>query len=291
MAVLTGRLGHISKGALGGTGETAINCVRDWNISLSAELLEMICSASDGAAISLDGNRDWTGGWGGYGAIPAAWPGDTFEFEGAITGSAGSAVGASGDCIVDSVAITWNQESGAPISHTVNFGGSGELTLGTVTVPADAAVPEPAPSKGCLLKVANDPFSSFASIGTVRTMTLTLTAANKVIHTAAGAGWPERKEGNLTGAVAVTAYADDADGWASLPQPNAVQALQMFSDDTLYYLIRWIRWGDLGDMGANIEGSDMVGGSFSGQFTGFAEVSSTWTKGAITKPVGGDVWS
>lgn len=290
MAVLTGKLGHISKGSLGGGSETAINCIRNWNIGLNASLSEIMCSATDGSAIVLEGNLDWTGSWGGYGYLPPVWPGETFEIEGAITGSAGSAVGASGDCIVESVAINWDQEGGVPISHVVNFAAKGELTLGTVTVPADTAVPAPIPSKGCLLKVANDPFSSFNAVSEVRTMSLTLNSANPVLHTAEGDGWPNRAAGNMTGVIAASMYADDSDGWESFPQPNTVQSLQMYVTDSLYYLVRWVRWGDLGDMGADIEGSAMVGASMSGLFNGFTEVSSSWTKGVITKPAGGDVW-
>ncbi len=290
MAVIGGIGGHISKGTLGGGGEAAIPCVRTWGINSTADLKEAVCSASKGAKIRVGGNKDWNGNWTGYGAIPDVWPGDTFEFEGAIVGAAGAAVGASGDAMAQSILINIDIENGEIINHVVNFNSHGALTLGTITVPADTSVPDPATGSGMKVEIATDPFSSFSEISEVRTVALTFNKENQPYRSSGTAGQTKQVEGNLDALLALTCYADSADGWASFPQPNTVYAVRVYTTATLFWLIKFMRASELGGMDVDIEGNSIVGCSINLGLNAFTDVSATPTEGIIVDPDSATRW-
>jgi hypothetical protein len=260
MAVTGGIGGHVSKGDMeGGGNKAAIPCVRTWGINSTADLKEAVCSASKGAKIRVAGNNDWNGNYTGYGAIPDVWPGDTIEFEGAIAGSEESGVGAYGDVMIGSIVINIDIENGEIINHVVNFASHGELTLGTVTVPADESVPDPATGSGMKVEVATDPFSSFNQINEVRTVALTFNKENQAYVSSGTAGQTKQVEGNLDAQLALTCYAKSSDGWATFPQPNTVYAVRVYTTDTLFWLIKFMRASELGGMDVDIEGNSIVG--------------------------------
>lgn len=297
MGVLTGIGGHIAKGTHpGGGNEVLIPCVRTWGITHSAALNEAVCSATRGGRMRIDGNKDWTGQFTGYGALPIIMPGDAFWFAGAITGSGASAIGAAGPVRCESVTISWDIEGGRPIEHTVTFGADGELTLGTITVPPDTSVPEGLSARGKKMELAPHPFTNFTAVDEVRTMTLTLTRANVAYVASATSGWTGRKMGNFDCTIEATLYAKDTDGWASFPQPNSIYAVRLYTK-TLeiegvdeYWLVKWAKFGDLGAMDVDIEGGAMVGGSMSAGFTGVTPVSGVPTVGEVLKPGGAPLW-
>jgi len=294
VATLTGSGGHIAKGPVDGPANAAFNCVRTWGVTLAADLGEVICSATKQGRIRVPGNADWSGSFTAYGRMPPVMPRETFWFAGALEDGT-PAAGVSGNCIVDSVVISWDQEAGTPIGYTVNFGGIGELMQGgAIVVPDDAAVPDPLSSKGCLLKIGTMvAVPVYTEVAEVRTMSLTLSADNQQIFTAGGSGWPGRAAGNIEVAVEATVYANDADGWASFPQPNGVNAVQMFIDGSDFWLLKWLRWGDLGGMDVDIEGSAMVGGALSGAFRGFENDGSDGDNrvvGTVTDPDDAEWW-
>lgn len=290
MAVIGGFGGHISKGAVGGGGEAAIPCVRTWGISMTAGLQEAVCSATAGAKLRVEGNTDWTGQYTGYGALPDILPGDEAEFEGAITGDGASAVGLKGDMICDSITVTVDIEAGAIIGHTVNFGANGLLSMGTVTVPADTSVPNPATGRGLKVEVATDPFSSFSEVYETRTATLTISKANLPYVSSGTGSQTRRKEGNLDANLALTCYAKDTDGWASFPQVNVTYAVRMYTSATEFWLIKWLTGAELGNMEVDRETGALVGCSIGMALDAYTTVSATPTQGVITKPGGGDLW-
>jgi hypothetical protein len=290
MGVVTGFGGHIAKGTVGGGGEAAIACVRSWGIRHNSINSEVRCSASKGATIILPGNKDWGGQYGGYGAIPAVLPGQKFWFAGAIAGDGAAAYGAKGDVMVDSVQISWDIAGGLPISYVVNFGGAGALTLGTVTVPADAAVPSPLTSTGCKLETCDLDGNNPVEVAEVRTMSLTLTRANQSAHTSTSAGWPVKAKGPLTGSIQATVFAKDTDGWLSLPQPDTIRVVKMWVDNAKYWLLKFVRFNDLSNLDVDIEGAGMVGGSLGGAYSAYAPIAGVWTIGQIADPTPTTVW-
>lgn len=290
MAVIGGFGGHISKGSVGGGGETAIPCVRNWGIGMTAALKEAVCSATGGAKLRVAGNTDWSGQYAGYGALPDMLPGDLVEFEGAITGDGATAVGLKGDVICDSITVVIDIEAGEIIGHTVNFGANGLLSMGTVTVPADTSIPDPATAAGLKVETAVDPFSSFTEIHEVRTATLTISKANPSYVSSGTGSQTRRYAGNLDANLALTCYAKGTDGWATFPQVNVTYAVRVYTSATEFWLVRWLTGRELGGMEVDIESGALVGCSVGMDLDAFTTVSATPTKGQIVKPGGGDLW-
>ena len=287
MSVISGIGGHVSK-----DGTTKIPCVRTWGVTYNAGINEAVCSATQGARLRVEGNTDWTGNYTGYGALPDVLPGDTFEFNGAITGSGASAVGVEGDAICDSIQIDWDIEGGGIINHTVQFGADGALTFGTIDCPADDSIPDPPKAAGMKVEIAADPFTTFAEIAEVRTAQLTISKSN-LPYTSSGTGSQTRRmEGNLDASLSLSVYAADSDGWASLPKPNDIYAVRLYTSisPAEYWLLKWMMFSELGGMDVDMEGGALVGGTLAAALNAFTDVSGTPTVGAITKPGGGNLW-
>lgn len=291
MAEISGFGGHISKGAVGGGSEAAIGCVREWSINETAEQSSVVCSSSQGAVTRVAGNKDWTGQYSGYGPLPSVLPGDEFEFEGAITGSGGSAVGVKGDAICNQIQVAINIETGEAIAHTVQFGALGALTRGTVTVPADTGLPNPYSAAGLGVLIAADPFSSFAAIHSVKTATLTISRANQSYASSNTSGHMSRKIGNLDVQLALACYAKDTDGFASFPIPNSIYAVQMQTNlsPAEHWLLKWMMFQEFAGS-VNIEDASIVECTLSSNLTAHTKVSGVNTVGVITKPGGGNIW-
>jgi len=277
MPVITGKAGHIAKDS------TAISCCRQWGINHTSELQTFGCSATKGARGRIGGTEDWSGQYQAYGAIPAVLPGDEVTFNGAISGEGASAVGVSGDVMIESVEIVWNVETGAPIAHTVQFGGNGPLTYGTVNVPADATIPDPLTSKGCKVEiwsVAETPEKE-AEFAELRTITLRLSKDNQAFATTTTAGWKNRAEGGLDIECNFTVLTDD---FADFPDVNAIKELRLYIDATHYWQLKWMIFGEHSGLDVDIEGGALVGGTINAAFVPYTRVGTTPTQGVVKDP-------
>ncbi len=290
MAVIAGIDGHISK-----ESTTKISCVRTWGITTAASLQEAVCSAAAGAKFRVDGIIDWSGQYSAYGAVPDIWPGESFQFDGAIVGADAAAVGVTGDAICDSVVINIDIEARAILNHQVNFSAEGsdlDFANGSVDVPADDGIPAPVTASACKVEIAPGlAFTSFAEIAEVRTATITISKENLAYASSSTGGVTFRKEGNLDARLDITAYAALADGWDSWPKPNVIYAIKVYVNATEFYLFKYLVTQDMGGLDVDIEGGGLVGGSLGFDFTGYAEETGpTWTQGVITKPDLSDLW-
>lgn len=275
MSVIGGYNGNIWHGS------TELGCVGRWSLQHTSQLGEYVCSASRGAKLRVSGNKDWTGSYEALGYQPAIMPGDAFTFEGSIDGED---VGASGTAIVDSVSITADRESAAPIIHVVNFSANSELAL-SCSGASVALVPIPYPSSDTKIEVAEGPtYASFADVPDVRSWTLTISRANPAYVSSGLPGQTQRVIGPLDCMLSFGFYADDADGWSGHPQPNDLLAVKCFVTSTLFYLIKWLQVSGMTGMDVDISTGAPVGGNIDMAFNGIALVSSTPTVGTITLP-------
>lgn len=277
MPVITGKSGHIAKDS------TVISCVRQWGINHTSELQTFGCSATKGARGRIGGTEDWSGQYQAYGAIPAVLPGDVVEFNGAISGEGATAVGVSGDVMIDSIEITWNVETGAPIAHTVQFSGNGALTKGTVNVPADTGIPDPLTAKGCKVEIWTVEAvpvkeSEFAEL---RTITLRLSKENQAFATTTTAGWKMRAEGPLDIECSFTVLTDD---FADFPAVNSIKELRLYIDATHYWQLKWMIFGEQSGLDVDIEGGALVGGTVNAAFVPYTPVAGTPTQGVVKDP-------
>lgn len=285
MATLTGIGGHIDQGG------AVIGCLRTWTLNLSAALARAICSAASGGTIRVPGNIDWSGNYTAYGPIPAIIPKAAFTFNGAIVGSEAASVGVTGAAICDDFTLNIDIEGGGIVGHTVTFSANGALTMGTVATDDDDSDPDPLPANVCKLEFAEDAtLADFNAIPDIRTMAFNMSADNKAYNSSSTAGQMKRNAGNTDCNVVATLFGQAADGWDSLPAVNSIVAVRVYTTASLFWLINFMRVASIDDMGADIEGAAMVGGSITFEFCSWALVSASLTEGVITKPGGGNIW-
>jgi hypothetical protein len=244
----------------------SVPCVRNWSINSTADLQAGVCSASQGGTFRVAGNKDWTGSYDAYGHTPAAMPGEAFSFTGSIDGS----LGASGTAIVDQVVITIDIEAGAIISHVVNFSANGALTFGAA-VATDATAASPISAIGCLVKVSD------VTETDVRTVTVTITAANTAYVSSDTAGQVQRKAGNIDANVSFTIYNDNM---INPPQPNTTATLKVYVTATTFWEFDWVMFGDLTGITVDREGAAILGATVNAFMCGY----SGGAAGYIKKP-------
>lgn len=274
-------------GAISGVGGAVdgVACVRKWSISSTADLKAFACSATDGATSRVPGNTDWSGSYDAYGPLPAHFPGESFTF----TGDMGNGKGATGDAMVDQTEINWDIEGAEVISHTVAFSSNGALTLG-VSVAADATIAAPYASVGTMVSIFA-PGATYVpgtdDIDDVKNMTLTMTAANPTYADSATGGVVKRGVGNidLSGS-----YEINVDDPTAIIVPNAIHAIRFWVDATEYWEILCGIFGDASNFEVDREGPSIVSCQQNFSLQAYYDVATVWTKGAITKPGGGNVW-
>jgi len=278
MSVISGK-----NGVVNGSAE-----VRDWSITSEADLQAYVSSATKGGTSRTAGNEDWNGTYNAYGHTPVRMPGEFFAFLGSIDKLVGVDSGASG-AIVDQVEIRIDIEAGAIIDHSVNFSANAVLTFGAA-VASDATVPAPPSSKGTKIQTAAAIGSPvFTNILDYRTCTITITSDNNVYVSSESAGQVKRTAGNIDFSVSYSVYADDFSN-ANVPPVNTVANLRVFVNATQFWDLKWVRYGDASDMGANIESADNVAATLNVMMEGYTDVASTPTEGFIKKPDGSTFW-
>lgn len=277
MSVISGNSGAVEHAG------TDVAAVGKWSISSTADLQKYVASNTKSGTVTLDGNTDWSGSYEAKGHTPFKMPGEAFTFEGSIDGSKG----ASGTAIVDQVEITIDIEAGAIIAHTVTFSANGALTLGAQTA-ADATVPDAPTSIGTKVETALAIATPvFTAITDVRTVTITIRSDNNQFVTSDTSGEVRRNPGNIDADISISVYTND---FASLPAVNDIRAIKVFVDATTFWLFEWVKFGEISDMGADIEGAGNVEATLNCTMHGFTDVAGTPTEGKIVDPAVATFW-
>jgi hypothetical protein len=177
-------------------------------------------------------------------------PGGAFVFSGftsgiteILDGSQGTIY--TGPAIVDSVAVTWNWETGGIIEQVVSFSANGALTEDSGAVP-DATDPD-VPSTldiQCVLfgegsgsgATSGDDAAS-GSVDNLTTAVLTLTSDNQSYVNCSTGGWTYRKPGPIDWTLALTLQ-DDRLGGGQLAL-NEIEEFKLYTDDTDYWRLQW----------------------------------------------------
>ena len=257
-----------------------------WSIDKSVSANPMVASNTKGAAIQIPGNIDWSGRYSAFGSEPEIKPRELFQFRGVIEPDADDGVysGATGT-ICNGVTITWDQSTGAPIRHEVEFGGNGELTEGTVAAAVeDTSAPEAETSSACIVTIAtNLAAPSYAELEHVTGVRLTL-SGNTVgpQHTSTSGIHPTRARGNLTGEVAIDLKLDELGPIAELL--NAYTFVRLYTSETLYWDIQSIMFQNVSGFNVDRENPDYLGVTLTGAFSAFADIDGTMTEGTIIAP-------
>jgi len=279
MAVLTG-IGGVVEGK---------SAVTKWQVTHSADVQSLVASNTQGMAVTLAGNEDWSGSYEAYGATPAALPGESMSFAGSIDGT----TGVQGTAIVDSVVITFDIEGGLPIKHVVNFSANGALTIGADVVAADTTLAAMLSSIGTTVELGTsaDPPISYAAMSDVRTVTITITSDNKSYISSSTSGSTNRLAGNLSAEISVSVYEDD---FSDLPVLNAYHGLKVVLPDatSTFWEFIWVQVMETSDLVVDRETADMIGATVKFNFSGYQEVvAGTMADGKIDKPGASNFWS
>lgn len=143
MTLHTGRWGMVN-------GATKI---RNWSIQDGYADNTLVHSGTEYGTDRENGPYDWSGSFSAYGHSPIVMPGEYLSFIGYrapdATDDADNGDRYSGQVYIDSVAITINFQTNEVISHVVNFGGNGDLTIAQgVEIAGGAASANPTPCAG-----------------------------------------------------------------------------------------------------------------------------------------------
>lgn len=273
MSVLSG-----TKGIVNGT-----DTIRKWSINAIADMQAYIASNTKQGTVRVAGNKDWTGTYDAYGHTPVRMPGDTFAFVGSID----ELEGVAGQAIVDEVKIEWDIEAGAIIQHTTSFSADADLVFGPA-VATDVTVPVVFSSIGTKIEMAEAIVTPvFTEIIDVRTITLTLTRSNQSYVSSATAGSTRRVKGNLDYTVDYSLYEADP---TKLIAVNSVKHLKLFVTASLFWELKWVRFGEVSNLEVDIEGATLVGPTQTAGMEGFTDVAGTATEGLIHSPGATLVW-
>lgn len=252
--------------------------VGQWRAQHSADIQEVINSATKGAAMVLDGNKDWSGSFEQDLGQPSLMPGETSE---PIKLSIDGSIGLAGNIITDQIQLEVDIEGGAPIKCTTNFSGNGALTIGAA-VAADATSPDPPSSVERALHLAAVAAApSYAALTDVRKVTLTLQTDNQAYVSSSTAGANKRVKGNLKGTISIAVYASDL---STLPAPNTAKGVKIYVTATEFWLVEWVKFGDLTDILINRRTNEPVGATLNGQFSAYHTDGSAIKEGQIVLP-------
>ena len=238
------------------------------------------CSATGGAVVRADANKDWRGVAVGFGHTPAKMPGELFTFTGVDRDGMGHKSTANG-AIVDSVRIFCKSQQSKFFFYQIAFSANGALNAGSYSV-SDAASPNPVPSIQKNISIAD-----VAQTGILE-WDLELVAKNaKPVWPAELLGWPNRAKGNIDATLTWVQGFND---------PSVLQTLGAFANyklyvtETLFWELQWAKMRKL-PIDYPIADSD-------GQTDWIAAKEcqahySGWlggVQGYIKKPAGTNVW-
>jgi hypothetical protein len=183
-----------------------IGNVVTWNVKETNSEDKIVNSATKAGTDRVLGTKDCTGSYEAHGGAPAVFPGETFNFIGYTSPTSGVA-GTAGtrytvDAIVTQVVIQWDFSKNTAVKHTVQFGGTGALSIGEGAAIVDATSVKKVLSNVCaFVSGANVPF-----ITTRTAATLTITNSASAFANAGTGGSMTRERGTLDWTLAIPAH-------------------------------------------------------------------------------------
>ena len=253
-----------------------VGSLRNWKAQRSITIPAPRGSSTAGMPACLVGNKDWSGSAEFYGYIPTNLPGASFTFQGnPDTGNTGIWTGTA---IVSSLTVVIDIEAAQPISGTIQFEGNGELTASTATI-SDATTPAIYPSKGMKGTLAG------SDIVNVRRMEFTLTCKNETYVTGGDSGTSgivKRVPGNFDASGSFTVY----DGAPSTALAyGTIDVLRYYVTASYYWAFSYVVL-ESNNPEADREGGTIPGLTYPWRYTGWKDITGTWTQGSISNVAG-----
>lgn len=289
MSELSGQYGLLSL-----DGTTAVSTIRNWKINPKADNPKGVASNSGNAQVVIEGVTDFSGSWDFYGksVLGFAVPGTAYT---GYFQTQTKEISAS--LMVDSVTMKCDIEGGNILGGTVNFSGNGALTWATsptsltnVSVPAMfAAVAGKASWQP--VSTLNGALGSAADIPDVRSWDLTISRDNKAFASSSTTGGHtgvvrKRVQGPLRAQASVNMYQGAIDYFgtsATLLTPGAIGILKLYVTSSTFYTLTYSRSNGV-PINEDVEGAGPVDASINFDWSAYANISGTMTKGALTDP-------
>lgn len=269
--------------------------LRSWSITRTKANNKQASSALQDGTNREVGPLDWSGSYSAYGHSPVHMPGSYISFVGyknpSSAGDKATGDILSGSALIQSVAITWDFATNAPISYVANFGGHGDLTESTGAPYSDSAVPTFFPP--CVGKIELVQTPTPVRVSHVKQAVLTIskevkTEVNSGTSAASGKCTTMRYPGGpVDWSLAITRSEGNVD--ADFVE-GAIVELKLYVDATNFWHLKWGMVGDQSGITVNRESGDVI------QFTNNIEmkavnlVTATPTIGLIKLPGAGSNW-
>ena len=255
-------------------GSTVESTVDGWEIDHQGNLVPYVSGNTDGGTGREGGNKDWTGLYRKYGAIPEAFPGDSFA---GIFSTEGT-LGYYGTARCLRVVWDWDVDAGGYIESRVSFGANGVLTRGAA-VAVDASFPAPVNVKGLSLKLDGTQQTN------VRRMRMVAQIKPRKYCVAESDGQYFRTDGELDMLAMWQVLEDDP---TAFPELHATHVVQIMTASTpTYWTITWMRIEAVEPFGVDRRKTDVpVGATIIASF----DCSSSTSLGSVVSPAGVTKW-
>lgn len=265
--------------------------LRSWTITKTFANTKQVASNTKDGTNREQGPFDWSGSYSAYGHTPAYMPGEyvnlTLYKNPDAAGATATGEILSGIGLVNSVVITWDWKTNAPISHVVNFGGHGDLTESSGAPYTDASAPTFFPP--CVGHVLNVLTPTPKRVALVSQAVLTIskemkTAVNSGSTTGTGKCTTKRYPGSgIDWTLALTRDEGNID--ADLKEGQTVE-LKLYVDASNFWHLQWGLVGDQTGITVNRETGDVI--SYTNNIA--MKAAKAGVLGKIIKPAAGSNW-
>lgn len=268
-----------------------VSSLRNWTINEGFTTVKAVHSGSKHGTDRQRGIYDWTGSYSAFGGIPFKMPGEYLTLEAYkvpdATNDLDNGEIFTGSALVLSAAITWNFTTNEAISHVVNFGGNGELTIDNGEQILDASTDALLPP--CSGKIAYFVDPRLTTIAHVTQAVLTFTREAKTsVNSGTSAGDGKCLTTRVPGSaidwtLAITT--EDSNEVAALATGSVLE-LRAFINASQFWGLKWGILGQRSGINVDVEGGNIVGATHNAEM----KANLAGVMGSITKPGTGPAW-
>jgi len=290
MSVINGYGGSLSQDNASNT----IGGVTSWTINTTSTNPKGTPSNAGGMQVVLPNQvTDWTLSYDFYGRELPALPGTTYTFVG-YNGDRR----ASGSVMCESVDINVDIEGGGIISGSATFGAVGALTLADGAAPTvgTGSVLTMFGGNGCKARwqpIVSGTAGTEADIPDVRSWNLNIACALASYNSSSVAGVTSRTRGNLSASASIDVYQGDIEYFSTTGTrmlAGDYGVLKLYVSSTLFFGLNYAVVSDK-TVPVQIEQGSNNSVQINYDYSGWANVSGTMTRGSLVRPDTTNFWS
>jgi len=286
MSVVSGLNAKVSQ-----DGTTAVKTVGAWRFNPTNPLSSAVASNSGGGTFNLPATADSQSSYDFYDKEPPAIPGTTYTHLYQTETHEYSV-----PVMCESVSASCDIAGGNLIRGSASFGGNGAWTAQVVTSVTNSVTPTAFSSVGCKATwqpIVAGTLGTAASLPDVQGWEWAAARANVAYASDLTAGHMKRTKGALSATASVTLLQGATNFVTTngtLLTPGTVGILRLFVDATTAYVMTYARINGLTPEG-DIEGASQHALTIGFDWTGFAYISTTYTRGTLLTPAGVELFA